>query len=108
MVIAKEVEYSKYIKVKAQIIDIYNEKARTSSGKHIIKYEFKVDEKTYNPSKQVLFTLGYFFRSSEIIRYNPKNPEEIENTSLVNTGIFMAAFFGIICSLLILTVYQNR
>lgn len=104
-IVVKKTGYSDFVEVKARIINVYREEGRkTGSYAHFITYEYNYDNSNYTSKKQIFNQWGKKVGNFETIRCNPKKPQEIEDTYMVNGGILFVVFIGfiVICSIVIL------
>lgn len=75
---------------------------------HYARYEYDIDGTRYTATKQFFFKSSKSLGDLETIRYNPDNPEEIENTFLANSLISVSIFFGVILLFLIAIMKRNN
>ena len=110
--ITNKLKYAEYNEVDAKIVDIkveINKKNSNHSVKRFIKYEYEVDGKKYISSKRIS-EVGIVIKNKEkleTIKYNPQNPNEIEDTYTTKTAFGVAIFFAIIGILLAITLKKQ-
>ena len=110
IIVIQNIRYSEFVKVESKIINLSTKSGTKSKNKmtfsHIITYEYEYEGKTYSASKQVFSKAGKKIGTFEVIRCNPNNPQEIENTLLTNVSLACAIFFGVISLALIFGICQ--
>lgn len=103
-------KYNEYNEVDAKIVGFYTKRHGSgSSVERFIEYEYEVDEKKYNSSRRIsgLGTIKNM-EKLETIKYNPQNPEEIEDTYKTRATFGIASFFAICTILLSITTFKNK
>lgn len=97
--IKHEIDYSKYPKVEATIVNVRSKSGtgtNSNSRTHYVSYQYNIDGKNYIIEKQVFTQTGKNIGKTEMLRYNTLNPSEIEDTLKQNTNkaicIFLIVF----------------
>lgn len=112
VVIEQKIKYSSFEKANAEIVEIFSKSGTSSSTNmtysHFVRYEYDINGTRHTGTKQFFFKSSKRLGNLETIRYNPDNPEEIENTFLANSLISVSIFFGVILLFLIAMMKQNN
>jgi len=111
MVVSEKMKSANYVSTKATVVNASNDLEYNSNidGSWIywVTYSFDVNGKTYTATKQEFDIFQKNVGDTAYIRYDPNNPEILENTLLQNTGIVLTLFFGLISVFLISSLRKN-
>ena len=90
-----KIQASGFVKVKAVIVDVSTE-TEESSAAYWVTYAFDVNDRTSKAIKQVFSKKGKNIGDTVYIRYDPENPETLENTyaerASITVAIILTAF----------------
>jgi hypothetical protein len=93
-------------------VDFYTKRYNKSGGDSIekfIKYEYEVNGKKYISSRRISsFGTIKNMEKLEKIKYNPQNPEEIEDTYKTKSLFVFATFFGVWTILLSYITFKDK
>lgn len=109
-------KYSKYEKTSAIITDVEHkvtssEYDNSTSHENIITYKYNVDGNEYEASREEVTKFGKRVGKEVNIKYNPENPEEIQDVFGQKICLFMTAvisFFAFITVVAIKQTIQER
>jgi len=107
VVVIKKISYSKYLGTEAEIVSVTTETIGDSDI-HYVTYKYEVDDKYYLTKSQVLFKSFKKEGKKVIIRYNPEDPNQIEDTLLTNTGIVVSVLFLVLEVVLLISIRRTR
>lgn len=110
VVVVKKNSYSKYLNVEAEIESVTTELSGSSnqSRSHYITYKYEVNNEYYSAKRQVFSKNFKKAGDIDIIRYNPEDPNQIENTLLINTSIVLVVFFLAWNVVLLISIRRTR
>ncbi|NMB33567.1 MAG: DUF3592 domain-containing protein [Clostridium sp.] len=94
IVIFSTVQSTGYVRVQATIIDISSDRQSGHSASHWVTYEYNANGRNYRGTRRVFSKLGKNIGDIKYIKYDPSNPEKLENTLLRGTGIVLTIFFA--------------
>lgn len=99
-----------FIPIEAKVIYIYTgpKGDKTNSRSVYLEYEFVVNQKTYHAKKQVMRESNYYIGKIETIKYNPNNPEEIQDSFFIHGMFFAIGFFSIFVLVVLLGMKTKK
>jgi len=101
---------SKFEPTEAKIINAITNPSTgtTCSRPNFVVYEFEISGEKYQATKQVFGDAVNRIGKTERIKYNPQNPEEIENTYKIRAGIIAISFFTVFLFVLMLSLKSKQ
>ena len=109
--ITGNIKYSEFVKVEAKVINTsFSTNTSTMSHTYYATFEYTYEGEIYTASVESVIP-RYSIDTFEVIRCNPNNPKEIEDTFWKNGCIAWAIFFGVISISLIYGIfyyYKNK
>lgn len=110
VVVVKKISYSNYLNVEAEIESVTTELSGSSnqSRSHYITYKYEVNNEYYSAKKQVFSKNFKKAGDIDIIRYNPEDPSQVEDTLLINTSIVLAVFFLVWDAVLLVSSRESK
>jgi hypothetical protein len=108
-VLYQKSKYSSFVEVNAKIVD-YSEKSRSLSvsSAYYVVYEFEYMSNLYYAERQVFAKSDENIGRIDVIRCNPNNPKELENTLNINTCMVVIAFLCVLSFLMLLIILRKR
>lgn len=104
--------YKNFCYVSAEIVNVYSvsgEHNHTNMKKrYFVEYRYTMNGVEYKTNKQVYFKSGKNIGDIVNIKYNPKNPSEIQNTYSYYAKIGGIIFIGVFTILLCIIIFRNK
>jgi len=105
IVISNKVKAAKYVRTKATVVqsvtDVEYNSNIDGSWIYWVTYSFDVNGTTYTATRQEFSIFRKSAGRTAYIKYDPNNPEILENTLLEKTGVVMTLFFALVSAVLI-------
>lgn len=96
------IKSANYVRTEATVINTINHDG------YWVTYSFDVNGTTYSAKRQEIGIIRKIAGNKANIRYDPNNPERLENKALQQTGIAFGLFYAMFSAILFLSLRKNK